>query len=155
VNRPIPTPGAVAGATSTEDVLNWRTRAACLDHDPELFFAPDQERANRRNPRIAEAKRVCAGCPVQQECLRWALKHDIREGVWGGLDEGERPTTRRPTRKPARAPKVARVSKLDPVSRPSCGRQRGYEAHTANGEHQCGTCKAWRARGKRIEVQVA
>jgi WhiB family redox-sensing transcriptional regulator len=155
VNRPIPTPGAVAGTTSTEDVLDWRTRAACLDHDPELFFAPDQERANRRNPRVAEAKAICATCPVQQACLRWAVENGIPYGVWGGLDEDERGTSRRPAPKAAPARKPPAPAKLDPITRPGCGRQRGYEAHTANGERQCDVCKAWRARGKRIETQAA
>jgi WhiB family redox-sensing transcriptional regulator len=144
--------GAAAGTTSTRDGTgDWRDRAACTAADPELFFAADEERANRRNPRVARAKAICTTCPVQLECRRWALEHDERHGVWGGLDEDERPTRRRPTRQPA-TPKPPAPTKRDPITRPSCGRQRGYEAHTANGEHQCDTCKAWRARGKRLEA---
>jgi WhiB family redox-sensing transcriptional regulator len=153
VNRPLPTPGAVAGTTSTTDGEDWRHRAACTV-DPDLFFAADEERANRRNPRVARAKAICAACPVQLECRRWALENDERFGIWGGLDEDERPTRRRPTHKPA-PPKPAAPAKLDPVTRPGCGRQRGYEAHTAKGERQCDTCKAWRARGKRIAADAA
>lgn len=143
--------GAAAGTTSTTDGGDWRDRAACLDTDPELWFPADEERANRRIPRVAKAKAVCATCPVRPDCLRWALDNDIREGLWGGLDEDERPHTRRATRKPV-TPKPAAPAKADPIPRPSCGRQRGYEAHTRNGERQCGTCRAWRARGKRLEA---
>jgi WhiB family redox-sensing transcriptional regulator len=144
--------GAPTGTTSTrDDSTDWRDGAACRVADPELFFAADQERANGRNPRVAEAKAVCRSCEVRPDCLKWALDNDERYGVWGGLDEDERPHRRRPTHKPA-TPKPPAAEKLDPTPRPSCGRQRGYEAHTRNGERQCDTCKAWRARGKRLEA---
>ena len=61
----------------------WSERAACLNLDPELWF-PERGESNRA------AKRVCAACPVRDECLEYAL--DAREpyGVWGGLSEQER-----------------------------------------------------------------
>jgi WhiB family redox-sensing transcriptional regulator len=131
---------------------DWRHQAACRDMDGDLFFAPDQERANRRNPRVAEAKRVCDGCPVRQECGAEAETDRIPYGVWGGLDEDERGTSRRPKPKTAGTRKPPAPAKSDPITRPSCGRQRGYDAHTANGERQCDVCKAWRSRGKRAEA---
>lgn len=33
---------------------------------------------------------VCKGCPVQDECLQYALKTNQREGIWGGTLEAER-----------------------------------------------------------------
>jgi WhiB family redox-sensing transcriptional regulator len=59
----------------------WKLDAACQDIDPETWYDPAQ---------TVEAKKVCAGCPVLDNCLTFAL--DTREpwGVWGGLDEDER-----------------------------------------------------------------
>ena len=70
--------------TSTE----WRDRAACLDQDPELFF-PIANPARGTTPEIEEAKAVCRRCPVQPDCLAWALATEQRDGVWGGLSERE------------------------------------------------------------------
>src|ERR1039458_2769960 len=42
----------------------------------------------------ARAKAVCAGCPVRQKCLDFAMTVDPGDveldGIWGGLDESER-----------------------------------------------------------------
>ena len=40
--------------------------------------------------RTREAKRICTGCPVRDECLEYALANDERFGIWGGLSERER-----------------------------------------------------------------
>jgi WhiB family redox-sensing transcriptional regulator len=63
----------------------WRTRAACLHDDPELFF-PDWT----AGPVIDRAKQICAGCPVRARCLDWALSHGASSGIWGGRTEAER-----------------------------------------------------------------
>ena len=36
------------------------------------------------------AKRTCEGCPVQRDCLEYALVNRVPHGVWGGTDEEER-----------------------------------------------------------------
>ncbi|MDQ1519322.1 MAG: WhiB family transcriptional regulator, redox-sensing transcriptional regulator, partial [Actinomycetota bacterium] len=66
----------------------WRDRAACRDTNAELFFpigttglAIDQ---------IDAARAVCAQCPVQRECLEFALATNQEAGVWGGTTEDER-----------------------------------------------------------------
>lgn len=61
----------------------WREDALCAQSDPEAFF-PD------KGGSAAEAKRVCARCPVQAACLDYALRNDERFGVWGGMSERER-----------------------------------------------------------------
>ncbi|MFF9428354.1 WhiB family transcriptional regulator [Streptomyces sp. NPDC091368] len=45
------------------------------------------------------AKALCTGCPVQAECLAYALDHRVEHGVWGGMTERERRglLRRRPT----------------------------------------------------------
>jgi len=37
-----------------------------------------------------DAKRVCAKCEVREQCLKWAIDHDERFGIWGGMSERER-----------------------------------------------------------------
>ena len=61
----------------------WQERALCAQTDPEAFF-PEKGGSTR------EAKRICMGCEVRDECLEYALAHDERFGIWGGLSERER-----------------------------------------------------------------
>lgn len=67
---------------------DWRARAACADVDPEVFF-PVGESGPVLERQVAEAKAVCAGCPVRAECLAWALAV-LPHGVAGGLSAEER-----------------------------------------------------------------
>ncbi len=87
----------VGGARMNDPVLNdpgtgdpggWQERALCAQTDPEAFF-PEKGGSTR------EAKRVCVGCDVRAECLEYALLHDERFGIWGGLSERERRRLRR------------------------------------------------------------
>lgn len=61
----------------------WQERALCAQTDPEAFF-PEKGGSTR------EAKRICMGCEVRDDCLEYALAHDERFGIWGGLSERER-----------------------------------------------------------------
>jgi WhiB family redox-sensing transcriptional regulator len=45
-----------------------------------------------------DAKAICAGCPVREECLEYAMRWDQLCGVWGGLSERERRQLRRQRR---------------------------------------------------------
>ncbi|MCX2733902.1 WhiB family transcriptional regulator [Saccharopolyspora sp. NFXS83] len=87
-------PQAQESETTDADVLaqlfelgepeqEWQERALCAQTDPEAFF-PEKGGSTR------EAKRICAGCEVRPECLEYALEHDERFGIWGGLSERER-----------------------------------------------------------------
>lgn len=78
----------------------WRAHAACRQEDPELFFPIGVTGAALGQ--IAAAKAVCAGCPVQEACLAFALTTNQDYGVWGGLDEEERREERRRWRREAK-----------------------------------------------------
>lgn len=74
-------------------VLDWRDLAACRDHDPELFFPAGE--TGPAAEQIRQAKRVCASCEVQDDCLTYAIETNQVSGVWGGLTEDERRPVRR------------------------------------------------------------
>jgi WhiB family transcriptional regulator, redox-sensing transcriptional regulator len=67
----------------------WLDQAACRDHDPEQFFPESGE-----HTKAAEAKAICAGCQVRDQCLDLAvtaaggIDHD--HGVFGGTLPAER-----------------------------------------------------------------
>jgi len=63
--------------------VTWQASALCAQTDPEAFF-PEKGGSTR------EAKAVCKCCEVKKECLEYALLHDERFGIWGGLSERER-----------------------------------------------------------------
>ncbi|WP_282959284.1 WhiB family transcriptional regulator [Cellulomonas fimi] len=73
----------IFGTPSDDPEMGWQERALCAQTDPEAFF-PEKGGSTR------EAKKVCTGCEVRVECLEYALEHDERFGIWGGLSERER-----------------------------------------------------------------
>ena len=64
--------------------------AACKGADTDLFFGPDAEFVTARQKREARAKAICAGCPVRDACLAYALDSGEAYGIWGGMNEDER-----------------------------------------------------------------
>ena len=70
------------------DEQSWQERSLCAQTDPEAFL-PEKGGSTR------EAKKICVGCEVRAECLEYALEHDERFGIWGGLSERERRKLRR------------------------------------------------------------
>jgi WhiB family redox-sensing transcriptional regulator len=75
--------GALVDLFDVAEEQEWQERALCAQTDPEAFF-PEKGGSTR------EAKRICQGCDVRSECLEYALAHDERFGIWGGLSERER-----------------------------------------------------------------
>ena len=66
----------------------WWGLAACRNAEAELFFPISATTASRST--VERAKRICASCPVQSQCLGFALRHRQEQGIWGGLTEDER-----------------------------------------------------------------
>src|SRR5215467_6772197 len=96
--------------TALDNRAGWWTRAACASADPELFFPISYSGPALRQ--VAQAKAICARCPIQRECLRYALDAGYIQGVWGGMTEEER-------RRLARRERRARVRQVrHTVARP-------------------------------------
>jgi WhiB family transcriptional regulator, redox-sensing transcriptional regulator len=84
MSEPVQEEGFVfAGFFGMPEEPSWQERALCAQTDPEAFF-PEKGGSTR------EAKRICTTCEVRAECLEYALEHDERFGIWGGLSERER-----------------------------------------------------------------
>lgn len=79
---------AALGMACIQEEIGWQERALCAETDPESFF-PEKGGSTR------EAKQVCSSCEVRTECLEYALMHDERFGIWGGMSERERRRLRR------------------------------------------------------------
>ena len=81
---------------------SWQAFANCLGVDPDLFFP-------ERGASTKEAKQVCQGCVVREDCLEYALANGEKFGIWGGLSERERRRIRR-QRALARAAQQSRTA---------------------------------------------
>ena len=68
--------------------LAWQREALCAQTGADFFF-PEPGSS------VREAKRICGMCEMRTACLDYALAHDERFGVWGGLSEKERLHLRR------------------------------------------------------------
>ena len=69
----------------------WHLKASCRGPESQLFFPPSlPERREEREARESRAKHICLDCPVQGECLEFALRVREPHGIWGGLTEAER-----------------------------------------------------------------
>jgi WhiB family redox-sensing transcriptional regulator len=79
---------ADAGRADLGPGPEWVRWAECAGCDPDLFF-PERGASTR------QAKAVCTGCPVREECLEYALSNGEKFGIWGGKSERERRILRR------------------------------------------------------------
>ncbi len=79
---------------------SWQDYANCLGVDPDLFF-PERGASTR------EAKEVCRGCVVREDCLEYALANGEKFGIWGGMSERERRRVRRQRAAARRTPATA------------------------------------------------
>lgn len=82
------TPSANTGSTlpltpDPDSTTGWMALGLCRMYAPSTFFPSD-------GVGVDKARKICAACPVQSECLEHALEHRIEHGVWGGCSERER-----------------------------------------------------------------
>jgi len=65
--------------------MSWKEEARCKGEPLSTFFIvgplDNVAQAHANWPRINE---LCGKCPVQQNCLDYALDNHIRQGIWGG-----------------------------------------------------------------------
>lgn len=86
----------------------WMDWAACRGINPDLFFPEQNDNSSGLN-----AKRVCAGCVVVKQCLDYADREHIYDGIFGGLNGRERQRRRRQLRLRTGAPLAYKVNRWD------------------------------------------
>ena len=67
------------------DTPDWRADANCATTSPEIFF-PEKGGSSYA------ARRVCANCTVQTQCLAYALANEPEFGWYAGLSPADRRT---------------------------------------------------------------
>jgi WhiB family redox-sensing transcriptional regulator len=70
----------MVNSTNADEVELWQDEAKCTNAEVATFF----DRASER-----EAKKLCKLCPVQADCLEYAIVYDMY-GIWGGMTYNER-----------------------------------------------------------------
>ena len=98
------------------EVWEWQLDGDCREADPRLFFHPEGERGPARRKRADAAIKICAGCPVLEECREHALSVREPYGVWGGLTEEAREEIYAEERRLARADRIAVRAISQPLS---------------------------------------
>src|SRR5438552_5116228 len=82
--------------TRVRDPESWRAESVCRKHPTRWWFGGDQRETVR-------AKRICAGCAVNAQCLEFALLRPELLGVWAATTPAERAAMRRPGGAPVEA----------------------------------------------------
>ncbi len=145
----------------------WMDLAACrgtvTSADEDIFFAPDLDElgGNRGAATRGAATRewqalaVCDRCPVQVECLAYAVTTRQQHGVWGGKTQQELrrlvANTDRPRRRPPVDVGVRRGPR--PGSRGRCPAGHPYEeanTYRYGSRQMCRTCQLARVRARRL-----
>lgn len=107
----------------------WMDDAACKGMDINVFYP-------ERGEDVQAARKVCAGCRVQAECLEYALTHNTSDdyGVWGDSTARARRGMRQAR---SRAQRSANQGTLA-----NCGTDAGYYSHRFRGQQACDRCRA-------------
>jgi hypothetical protein len=63
--------------------------------DSELFFEADADvKQNQIQTVLPMLRKFCGTCPVQSDCLDYAMRHDV-QGIWGGTTHSDRKKRRK------------------------------------------------------------
>ena len=131
------------GATVTDDDgpdLSWHRQAACHGCEVGDWF-PERGGSN------LEVKAICQACPVQRQCLTYALEFPERFGTWGGASERQRELMRaRIIKKMATVTEVVEEFLSDDGY--AHGTPAGYRSHQRRRSVPCEACRAAMARYK-------
>ena len=77
--------------------VDW-SRAACVGTDPAMWtldgmWVPGHRSTKEERQARRDCKNTCAGCPILEGCLDWALDHN-EYGFWAGTTYRQRRTLR-------------------------------------------------------------
>jgi WhiB family redox-sensing transcriptional regulator len=61
----------------------WMAQGKCREYPPEVFFPRD-------GVGVLTTRKICDECPVEAQCLEYAIENHVDHGIWGGKSERER-----------------------------------------------------------------
>jgi hypothetical protein len=71
-------------SSESQDLLQTlKDKGACSGLDPNRFFTENTSEQKG-------LKEICDNCPVEQQCLGYALEQKVNHGFWGGKSERQR-----------------------------------------------------------------
>lgn len=115
---------------------DWMAQAPCRSADPDVFFPESMDDED-----AAEARRICSGCPLTQECLAYAQERPEPAGIWGGLTPAQRARRRH-----GRTPKRVRTRPVrSDTTRTHCRNDHEYTPENTvwiGGLRKCRACRA-------------
>lgn len=91
-----PAMAAAVGFWFTHNHPDWHDQARCADMNQAIFYGDENRTGKARHhpnltvDEVARARRVCNACPVQMNCLEWAIVNREEFGIWGGSTAGQR-----------------------------------------------------------------
>ncbi|MDR1447688.1 MAG: WhiB family transcriptional regulator [Candidatus Ancillula sp.] len=62
---------------------SWMDNANCNDMDTDFFFSESSYKQK-------VAVKICYGCVVKNDCLKYALRKNCKYGIFAGMDPNER-----------------------------------------------------------------
>lgn len=68
---------------------SWHADAACRGYG-RAMFPPEGITQAERDRLDATARRLCAGCPVLEDCREYVVAVRPKHGTWAGLTEKDR-----------------------------------------------------------------
>ena len=94
-------------------MTDFRALAACRGLDVELFYPLGRPGSPGYVRQSAEARAVCADCPVRAVCAASAVAEGDDVAIRGGLDPAQRRALRVPLRRRQVAARLAELARAD------------------------------------------
>lgn len=76
---------------NSSEAAEWMERANCKEVGPDIFFTEKEDK-------VQQAREICSGCEVKNDCLEYAIDKKSEHGTWGGYTEDEIRVIRRKRR---------------------------------------------------------
>lgn len=73
-----------------QDTMDAQEETLGCQEAPDIFFPEDFANKRVREESVALAKSLCEKCPIQLECLAYAVQAKEEWGIWGGQTTKER-----------------------------------------------------------------
>lgn len=75
-------------------MTDWMVDAACRDYDTEMFFPVKGAASGKALQEIEDAKAICLGCPVLEECREYITsdhpRYEDDYGIYAAMTPEDR-----------------------------------------------------------------